>query len=125
MMLRVATGLIISCWVALPTKPMAMENYILPLPRPLQDGDTLTLAITVGPLRRQRLTISTVQGQYLGSVVPFGVAANQAGGRYMIPVPIEAVHDGRLALRVRILSGEVEREPEAGDIAALSLMVIP
>lgn len=103
----------------------AMDDVVLSLPRSLRTGDALTLEITVGPLRRQRLTVSTAGGRFLGSIAPFGVAANRSSGTYTIPVPVDAVQDGRLVLRLIITDGSGERKPTTDEVTAIRLVAPP
>jgi len=100
-----------------------MDNVALSLPRPLRAGEQLSVAVSVGPIGRQRVEVSTAQGQHLGTISLFGVPAGRAGGTYMIPVPDKAVHDGRLELHFAIISGSERRSPTAEEVTGVRLVL--
>src|SRR3954471_8006813 len=100
-----------------------MNDVVLSLPRPLRAGEQLSVAVSVGPIGRQRVEVSTAQGQHLGTISLFGVPAGRAGGTYMIPVPDKAVHDGRLELHFAIISGSERRSPTAEEVTGFRLVL--
>lgn len=99
-----------------------MDDVVLPVPRAFA-GEPLNVAVSVGAIGRQRVEISTAQGQYLGAISLFGVPAGRAGGIYAIPIPAEAVHEGRLELRLTIVSGAGRRAPTADEVTGVRLVL--
>jgi hypothetical protein len=102
---------------------VGMGDVVLSLSRSLRAGEQLSLAVSVGPIGRQRVEISTAQGQHLGTISLFGVPAGRAGGTYTIPVPAEEVHDGRLELHLAIISGSERRSPTAEEVTGVRLIL--
>jgi hypothetical protein len=121
---RIAAA-ILAASCALSAGAATIEDVVLPLPRALHSGEALGVEVTIGALHRQRLAIRTAQGRYLGTISPFGVEANRSGGRYMIPVPADAVQDGRLALHLTVISGDEHRAPTASEVTSVTLMILP
>jgi hypothetical protein len=119
MRIGIAVGLV-GLW-SLGAVAAVMDEVVLPLPRLLRPGDHLSVAVTVGPIGHRRIEVTTAEGQYLGTISAFGVSAGRAGGTYLIPVPPEAVHEGRLDLRFAIISGKERRKPTTDEVTGVHL----
>ena len=100
-----------------------VNNVMLQLPRPLRPGDQLNVAVTVGPIGRKRIEVTTAEGQYLGTISLFAVRPGRAGGTYLIPVPSEAVRNGQLDLHFTISSGSERRSPTTEEVTGVSLVL--
>jgi hypothetical protein len=60
----------------------------------------------------------------IGVVSPFGVRTGQDAGTYPLPVPKEAIRDGRLSIRLTISRpGGSPRAPTAGEVRGVKLGV--
>jgi hypothetical protein len=121
-MRAVAAVALIGLW-SLGVSAAAMDQVTLPLPRPLQPGDHLSVAVTVGPIGRQRIEVTTARGQPIGTIAPFGVAAGRSGGTYLLPVPPDAVHDGQVELRFSLLGGAERRGPTTDEVTSAHLVL--
>ena len=99
----------------------------LELPRPLAAGETAFIEVQVGPIGRGRtIEVTTASGQPLGVVSPFGVRAGQDAGTYPLPVPQDAIRDGRLSIRLTISQpGGAPRAPTADEVRSVKLGVGP
>ncbi|ODC02770.1 hypothetical protein BFW38_03640 [Terasakiispira papahanaumokuakeensis] len=63
------------------------QTNTLPLPRPLNAGESLILVLEVSALQPgQSIIISQPSGQFIGEVTPFGPQARRTGGTYLIPI---------------------------------------
>ena len=105
----------------------AAQTMTLQLPHPLAAGETAFIQVQVGPIGRGRtIEVTTAAGQPLGTVSPFGVRAGQHGGTYPLPVPRDAVRDGRLSVRLTISQfGAPPRAPTAEEVRSVKLSLGP
>jgi hypothetical protein len=101
----------------------ATRSMTLELPRPLAAGETAFIEVQVGPIGRGRtIEVTTASGQPLGVVSPFGVRAGQDAGTYPVPVPKDAIRDGRLSIRLTISQpGGSPRAPTADEVRSVKL----
>ena len=104
---------------------MAAQNLTLALPHPLGTGETAFIEVQLGAISRGRVvTITTADGQPLGTVAPFGARPAQTGEtyNYTLPVPAAAIRDGHLAIRLTISEpGGPPRAPTAQEVRAVKL----
>jgi hypothetical protein len=105
----------------------AARNLTLELPRPLAASETAFIEVQVGPIGRGRtIEVTTASGQPLGTVSPFGVRTGQDAGTYPLPVPQDAIRDGRLSIRLTISQpGGAPRAPTADEVRSVKLGVGP
>lgn len=98
----------------------------LTLPHPLRQGEAIVLAVTVGRISRgQTVEIATADGRPIGTAAPFGPQRGQAAGTFTIPVPGDAVRDGRLGLRLHVTSHDAPpRPPTVEEVPELRLSII-
>ena len=104
---------------------VAAEEMTLALPHPLAAGEIAWLQVQVGPIGRgEEIDVTTAAGQRLGTISPFGVRSGQAAGTYTLPVPGDAIHDGRLSVRLTISqAGTASRTPTAEELRGVKLIV--
>lgn len=109
-----------------PDLPDGNGETALTLPHPLRQGEAVVLAVTVGRISRgQTVEIATADGRLLGTAAPFGPQRGQGAGTFTIPVPTEAMRDGSLALRLRVIIHDAPpRPPTAEEVPELRLSVI-
>jgi hypothetical protein len=105
----------------------AARSMMLELPRPLAAGETAFIEVQVGPIGRGRtIEVTTAAGQPLGVVSPFGVRTGQDAGTYPLPVPKDAIRDGRLSIRLTISQPSgASRAPTADEVRGVKLGVGP
>ncbi len=111
--------------------PMAQPQQIgdaramtLALPHSLRKGDTAWLLIEVGVVGHDQIQLTTQDGRTLGTISPFAIRSGQPAGIYTVPVPVEALADGHLALRLSVVSSDhARRAPTAKEIQSVRLMV--
>lgn len=104
--------------------PGADGEIVLNLPWPIAGGETAFIEVAVGALgRSQRVDIATTAGRSLGVISPFGVRVGQDAGTYTVPVPSDAIRDGRLALRMMIRQGDTARAPTASEVRSVKLSI--
>jgi hypothetical protein len=103
----------------------AARTMTLDLPRALAAGETAFVEVQVGPIGRGRtIEVTTAAGQPLGVVSPFGVRTGQDAGTYPLPVPTDAIRDGRLSIRLAISQpGGSSRAPTADEVRSVKLGV--
>ena len=75
----------------------------LTLPHPIRAGETAWIEVRVGPIRRgQEIEVTTVSGRELGVISPFAVRSGKEAGTYTLPLPRDAVRNGRVTVRLTI-----------------------
>ena len=101
------------------------EDITLVLPHPLRAGETAWIEVQVGPISRGRvINVTTSSGQPLGTISPFGVPIGRDAGTYVLPVPADAIRDGRVSARLTITqSGAPPRAPTAQEVRSVKLTV--
>jgi hypothetical protein len=101
------------------------DDLTLVLPHPLHAGETAWIEVQVGPIGRGReIDVTTGSGQELGAISPFGVRAGQDAGTYTLPVPADAIRDGRVSVRLAITkAGGAPRTPDAQEVRGVKLIV--
>jgi hypothetical protein len=104
---------------------VASEEMTLALPHPLAGGGSAWLQVQVGAIGKgQQIDVTTDTGQMLGTISPFGVRSGQAAGTYTLPVPADAIHDGRLSIRLTISqAGTAPRTPTTEELRGVKLIV--
>ncbi len=116
---------------ALVSPPMAQSRQrddaremTLVLPHALRKGETAWLLVKVGAIGRDQIQIMTQDGRPLGTISPLGIRSGKSAGTYTVPVPEEALSDGRLALRLSMMqSGRAPRAPTAKEVKSLRLLI--
>jgi hypothetical protein len=105
----------------------AARSMTLELPRALAASETVFIEVQVGPIGRGRtIEVTTASGQPLGVISPFGVRAGQDAGTYPLPVPQDAIRDGRLSIRLTISRPDgPPRAPSADEVRSVKLGVGP
>ena len=100
------------------------REMTLVLPHALRKGETAWLLVKVGTIGRDQIQIMTQDGRPLGTISPFGIRSGKSAGTYTIPVPEEAISNGRLALRLSVRqSGRAPRAPTAKEVKSLRLLI--
>lgn len=100
-------------------------EIVLNLPRPIAAGETAFIEVELGALGRgQSVEITTAAGRSLGVIAPFGVRAGQDTGTYTVPVPADAIRDGRVALRLTVRQGGASRPPAASEVRGVKLNIV-
>lgn len=100
------------------------RELTLVLPNPLRDGETAGIEVHLGPIARGRVvTVTTASGQPLGTLSPFGTRVGEDAGTYTLPVPPDAIRDGRVAIRLAITqAGGPPRPPTAQEVPSVRLI---
>jgi hypothetical protein len=100
------------------------QDLTLSLTRPLRAGETAFIEVQVGPIGRREIDVTTASGAPLGTISPFGVRLGQDAGTYPLPVPKDAIRNGRLSVRLRISDpGGSSRAPTAAEVRGVKLVV--
>ena len=102
------------------------QDITLVLPHPLRAGETAWIELQVGPIGRgQEIDVGTASGRQLGTISPFGVRLGQDAGTYTLPVPADAIRDGRVSARLTITqSGAPPRAPTTQEVRSVKLIVV-
>ena len=88
------------------------HDMTLILPHPIRAGETAWITVHVGPIRRgQEIDVTTAAGRELGVISPFAVRSGRDAGTYTLPLPRDAIHDGRVSVRLTIT--QVNAAPRA------------
>jgi hypothetical protein len=96
------------------------------VPRPPAKREMLWIEIRAGSLEGGReIAVSTADGLAVGTVSSSGVPRGP-GATYAIPLPREAVRDGRVRLRLEVRErGALPRTPRPGEVESVTLVYVP
>jgi hypothetical protein len=130
MSIRASTAILafVVLQAAPPPAPQSLQTtnareITLSLPHPLRKGETAWLLVQVGAIGHDQIQLITQDGRPLGTISPFGVRSGQPAGTYTVPVPAEALHNGRLALRLSVMrEGRAQRAPTTEEVKSLRLL---
>jgi hypothetical protein len=100
------------------------REIVLNLPRPMAAGETAFIEVEIGALGRGQRVEITAADRSVGAISPFGVHAGQDTGTYTLPIPPDAVRDGRVALRVTVRQGGTSRPPTAQEVRGIRLSIV-
>jgi len=122
----VLTALLAQGAAAAGTPPSA-DRVVLTLPRPPAPNESVWLSVRLGALQRgARVLVLSDDGQLLGAISPFAIPPGQKAGAYTIPLPDNAVRDGRVAVRVVVEEREhVTRSSTHGEVEDVGLVYVP
>ena len=100
------------------------RELTLVLPHPLRGGETAAIEVHLGPIARGRVvTVTTASGAPLGTISPFGTRVGEDAGTYTLPLPADAIRDGRVAIRLTITqAGGPARPPTAQEVPSVRLV---
>jgi hypothetical protein len=98
-------------------------EIVLDLPRAIGAGETAFVEIEVGAIGRAQIEVTTDTGQPLGTVAPFGPRAGQTAGSFTLPVPSNAIRDGRVTLRLMVRQGATRRPPTTDEVRGVKLSI--
>jgi hypothetical protein len=100
------------------------QELTLALPHPLREGETAGIEVHLGPIARGRVvTVTTATGEPLGTISPFGTRVGENAGTYTVPVPPDAIRDGRVAIRLAISqAGSPPRPPTTQEVPSVRLI---
>jgi hypothetical protein len=100
------------------------REVTLVLPRALRKDETAWLLVKVGVIGHNQIQLMTQDGRPLGTISQFGIRSGKSAGTYTVPVPAEALSNGRLALRLSVIqSGRASRAPTAKEVKSLRLLI--
>lgn len=96
----------------------------LVLPHTLRAGETVWLEVTVGAVERgAEIEIATTSGRLLGVISPFGIRSGSPAGTYTIPVPADAVSNGRVSLRLSLNQHQSQRAPTLQEVKSIRVKI--
>jgi hypothetical protein len=122
-MRNVVAALVLVALGALRATAAAADDLTLVLPHPLRQGEMAWIEVQVGPIGRREINVATAGGRQLGTISPFGVRFGQDAGTYTVPVPPDAIHDGRVTVRLTISQpGAQPRAPTATEVHDVKLL---
>lgn len=122
---RAATTFTLLALLVLNGHAASAQDIILVLPHALQAGETTWIEVQVGPIGRgQEINVTTASGQELGAISPFGIRVGQDAGTYTLPLPRDAIRDGRVSVQLTITQfGAPPRAPTAEEVRSVKLTV--
>jgi hypothetical protein len=122
--MRRTAAIVLLALLAQSAMAAAARDVTLALPHPLQAGEMAWLDVQVGAIGHQQVDVTTASGQRLGTISPFGLRLGQEAGTYTLPVPAEAIRDGRVAIQLTItLPGSPPRAPTGQEVHGVALKI--
>ncbi len=118
-------ALVFFAFLALDANAGAGREVTLTLPHALRSGETAWLEVEVGAIERgEEIDIVTTSGRSLGVISPFGIRPGEQAGTYTVPVPADAIADGRVSLRLSVDQyGHAQRAPTAAEVRSVRVKV--
>jgi hypothetical protein len=102
------------------------RTMTLTLPRAAATGEAVHLHLVAGVLPRgARVVVRLPNGQIAGTATRYGGRTDQPAGEYIIPLPPEAIRNGKVTLRVEVEEDGTAREPKSGEVRKLELVYVP
>ena len=100
---------------------------VLTLPRAARAHEAVWLRVRVGAIPRgMEIVIRSGSGKLLGSISPFAIPSRQAAGTYTIPLPENASHESRIAVRLSVqVLGAQPRPPTTREVEEVKLVYLP
>ena len=110
-------------WILLGCTPKTMT---LTLPRAAAAGEVVHLHLIAGALPRgARIVVRLPNGQVAGTATRYGGRTDQPAGEYIIPLPPEAIRNGKVKLRIDVEEDGTERAPKRGEVRKVELVYVP
>lgn len=97
----------------------------LTLPSALNAADSVYLQVRLGAVAGgQEIELSTDDGRRLGVISPHGIRPGRDAGTYTVPVPADAIRDGRVRIRlITTPAGGAARDANADEVLEVRLVV--
>ncbi|QWF15090.1 hypothetical protein [Lysobacter capsici] len=97
----------------------------LTLPHALDAADNVYLQVRLGALAGgQEIELSTDSGRHLGAISPHGIRPGRDAGTYTVPVPADAIRDGRVRIRlITTPAGGAARDANSDEVREVRLIV--
>lgn len=107
--------------------PSSAGRTVLTLPRPPAAQEAVWLSVRVGVLQRgARVLVLSDEGALLGAISPFAIVPGHEAGTYTIPLPENAVRQGRVAVRLVVEDNQhATRAPAGGEVEDVGLVYVP
>ena len=107
--------------------PSSARRIVLTLPRAPAAQEAVWLSVRVGVLERGvRILVLSDDGTLLGAISPFAISPGKEAGTYTIPLPENAVSQGRVAVRLVVEDREhVTRPATGGEVEDVGLVYVP
>lgn len=102
------------------------QALILVLPHPIRAGETAWIEVRVGSIRRgEEIEVESEAGKELGVVSPFAARSGHEAGIFLMPLPRDAIRDGRIAVRLTVTKHNGSpRTPTPREVRGVKLVVI-
>lgn len=112
--------------LARPADAAEGRDMTLTLRRALHPGEAAFAEVQLGLLARgHEIEITTAAGRQLGVISPHGVRAGQELGIYTLPIPVDAIVNGTVTLRLSLHFGDTRRAPTAKEVKSVRVKITP
>ncbi len=103
----------------------AAQDMTLTLPQPFDAGDSAYIEVQVGVIGPgHEIEVKTADGRMLGVISPHGIRAGRAAGVYTLPLPADAICNGRVGITLMITrSDATPRVPDADEVRGVRVVV--
>ena len=103
----------------------AAQDMTLTLPRSFDAGDSAYIEVQVGVIGPgHEIEVKTAGGRILGVISPHGIRAGSAAGIYTLPLPADAICEGRVGITLMITrSDAAARVPDAEEVRGVRVVV--
>ena len=110
--------------VALLAQSSAGRIETLVLPHTLRAGETAWLEVKVGVIARgAEIEITTTSGRLLGVISPFAIRSGNQAGTYTVPLPADAISNGRVSVRISLNQYHSQRAPTLTEVKSIRVKI--
>ena len=96
----------------------------LVLPRSLNENEGVAVELKLGVLARgAEIQVETTSGRMLGVISPYGIRPGNEAGTYAVPVPLEAISNQRVSLRITLSNNHNKRAPSNKEVRSVRLQI--
>lgn len=126
-MTLVSSLLAVALLALLAQPPVPVGRVVsLTLPHGLRQGETAWIEVELGGLRRgEEIVITTLDGQFLGHLSNSGTLRGGTGSVYPVPLPVAAISNRRVKLRLSLHHGDSRRVPTKSELKGVRLRIMP
>ena len=94
------------------------------LPHALRAGESASLEIQVGQVSHgTEIEVETTSGRLLGVISPFGIRSGNEAGTYTVPVPVDAISNNQISVRLLLKYYHSQRAPTRKEVKSVRIRI--
>jgi len=106
------------------TQAAAGRVETLALPHSLRAGESAWIEVQLGAVPHgTEIELETASGRLLGVISPFGVRSGNQAGTYTVPLPSDAISNGRVSIRLLLKHYQSQRAPTLQEVKSVRVRI--